>query len=94
MDFPKLGNNIYYDGVNWIVVGIGDKSFEYTFEKGIFAIVNLDEMDCVLLMIRKRKFKIIIDPSIPSVKADDEELLKVYGNSGTYALLQFDKNTN
>ena len=95
MDIPKIiGNNFYFDGVNWIVVGVGSKSFEYRADKGIFAIVNLDEMDCMLVIIREKEVKITIDPSIPSVKADDEELLMVYGNIGTYALLEFDRNNN
>ena len=95
MAIPKIiGNNFYFDGVNWIVVGVGSKSFEYRADKGIFAIVNLDEMDCMLVIIREKEVKITIDPSIPSVKADDEELLMVYGNIGTYALLEFDRNNN
>jgi len=94
MDIPKLGNNFYFDGVNWIVVGVGSKSFEYRAEKGIFAIVNLDEMDCLLLIIRNKEVKITVDPSIPSVKANSTEMLTVYGNIGTYALLEFDRNNN
>ncbi len=94
MCLPKIGNRFYFDGVNWIVVGIGSKSFEYRADKGIFTIVNLDEMDCLLVIIRNKKVKITVDPSIPSVKADNEELLKVYGNIGTYALLKFDTNNN
>ena len=94
MYFPNVGKNFYFDGVNWIVVGVGSKPFEYKAEKGIFAIVNLDEMDCLLLIIRKKKVKITVDPSIPSVKANRKEMLNIYGNIGTYALLEYDRNNN
>jgi len=94
MYFPNVGKNFYFDGVNWIVVGVGSKSFEYRADKGIFAIVNLDEMDCMLVIIREKEVKITVDPSIPSVKADSKEMLTEYGNSGTYALLEFDRNNN
>ena len=43
MYFPNVGKNFYFDGVNWIVVGVGSKTFEYRADKGIFAVVNLDE---------------------------------------------------
>ena len=94
MYFPNVGKNFYFDGVNWLVVGVGNKFFEYRADKGIFAVVNLDEMDCMLVIIRNKEVKITVDPSIPSVKADNVELLTVYGNIGTYALLEFDKNNN
>ena len=94
MYIPKIGNNFQFDGVNWIVVGVGNRLFEYTADNGIFAIVNLDEMDCLLVIIRDKKVKITVDPSIPSVKADNKELIRVYGNIGTYALLEYDRNKN
>ncbi len=94
MYIPKIGTNFYLDGVNWIVVGVGNKAFEYRADKGIFAVVNLDEMDCLLVIIRNTKAQIKVDPSIPSVKANNEELLKLYGNSGIYALLEFDSILN
>ena len=94
MRIPKIGTNFYFDGVNWIVVGIGSSAFEYEADKGIFAVVNLNEMDCMLVLIRDKKVHLMVDPSIPSVKADNEELLKFYGNIGTYALLEFDRILN
>ncbi len=94
MYIPKVGNNFYFDGVNWIVVGVGNQLFEYRAENGIFAIVNLDEMDCLLVIIRDKTVTITIDPSIPSVKANGNELLKIYGDKGTYALLEFNKKDN
>lgn len=94
MHLPKIGSSIFFDGVNWIVVGIGNTSFEYRANKGIFALINVDEMETVLLIIRKKKGKISIDPSIPSVKTNKKELLTMYGNVGTYALLEFDKYNN
>ena len=94
MYFPNVGKKFNFDGVNWIVVGVGSKTFEYRANKGIFAVVNLDEMDCMLIIIRYKEVIILVDPSIPSVKADSKELLTVYGNSGTYALLEFDRNNN
>ena len=63
-------------------------------DKGIFALVNLDEMDCLVVLIRGKKVKIIVDPSIPSLKADGEEIITEYGNKGTYALLKYDYSKN
>ena len=94
MHLPKLGSSIFFDGVNWTVVGIGNIPFEYKANKGVFALINVDEMETVLLIIRKKKGKISIDPSIPSVKTNKKELLTMYGNVGTYALLEFDKYSN
>ncbi|MFX1340270.1 MAG: hypothetical protein ACFFDK_16795, partial [Promethearchaeota archaeon] len=82
------------DGVNWVVVGVGSKPFEYKADKGIFAIIDLSQMDCLLIIIRNKKVKITVNPSIPSIKADNKELLNIYGNIGTYALLKFDKKIN
>ncbi|TFG14400.1 MAG: hypothetical protein EU535_03495 [Promethearchaeota archaeon] len=94
MYIPKIGNRFYFDGVNWIVVGVGNTPFEYRADKGIFAIVDLNKMDCLLVIIKDKEVKISIDPSIPSVRADDNELLKIYGDKGTYALLEFDEKNN
>ena len=94
MYIPKIGNRFYFDGVNWIVVGVGDTPFEYRADKGIFAIVDLNKMDCLLVIIKDKEVKISIDPSIPSVRANDNELLKIYGDKGTYALLEFDEKNN
>ena len=94
MYIPKIGNRFYFDGVNWIVVGVGDTPFEYRADKGIFAIVDLNKMDCLLVIIKEKEVKISIDPSIPSVKADGNELLKIYGDKGTYVLLEFDEKNN
>ena len=94
MDIPKIGANFFFDGVNWIVVGIGNKPFVYRANKGIFALVNIEEMECILIIIRKKKGKISVNPTIPSVKTNKKELLKIYGNIGTYALLEFDKDRN
>lgn len=94
MYIPQVGNSFYIDGINWIVVGTGSKHFEHHAERGIFAVVDLDKMDCMLIIIRDKKVSITIDPSIPSVKANNEELLKVYGSKGTYALLEFDRKNN
>ena len=80
--------------VNWIVVGVGNTPFEYRADKGIFAIVDLNKMDCLLVIIRDKEVKISIDPSIPSVRAENNELLKIYGDKGTYALLKFDSKNN
>ena len=55
MQFPKIGSSIFFDGVNWIVVGIGNTPFDHKANKGIFALVNVDEMETVLLIIRKKK---------------------------------------
>lgn len=94
MHLPKIGNSFFFDGVNWIVVGIGKTPFAYKANKGIFALINVDEMETVLLIIRKKKGKISVDPSIPSIKTNKKELLTMYGNVGTYALLEFDKYSN
>jgi hypothetical protein len=94
MYIPKIGNKFYFDGVNWIVVGVGNTPFEYRADKGIFAIVDLNKMDCLLVIIRDKEVKISIDPSIPSVRAENNELLKIYGDKGTYALLKFDSKNN
>jgi len=94
MHLPKIGNSFFFDGVNWIVVGIGNTPFDFKANKGIFALVNVDEMETVLLIIRKKKGKISIDPSIPSVKTNKKELLTMYGDVGTYALLEFDNKHN
>ncbi|MHA1468450.1 MAG: hypothetical protein ACTSP6_10305 [Promethearchaeota archaeon] len=51
-------------------------------------------METVLLIIRKKKGKITVDPSIPSVKTNKKELLTMYGDVGTYALLEYDKYSN
>lgn len=91
MDIPKIGKNFYFNGVNWNVVGVGSKSFEYKTDKGIFVIIDLGQMDCLLIIIRNKKVKITVNPSVPSVNADSKELLNMYGNIGTYALLEFDK---
>ena len=56
--------------------------------------MNLDEMECVVVLIRGKRVKITVDPSVPSLKADDEELITEYGNKGTYALLKYDTNNN
>ena len=55
MPLPKIGSSFFFDGVNWIVVGIGNTPFEYKANKGVFALVNIDEMETVLLIIRKKK---------------------------------------
>ena len=94
MHLPKIGSSFVFDGVNWTVVGIGNTPFDYKANKGIFALINIDEMKTVLLIIRKKKGKISVDPSIPSVKTNKKELLTMYGNVGTYALLEFDTYTN
>ena len=94
MIIPKIGNRFYHDGVNWTVINIGNRKFEHRFSKGIFSLVNLDDMDCIAVIIRGKEVKITVDPSIPSLKADDEEILTEYGNKGTYALLEFDHNNN
>ena len=94
MLIPRIGKNFYHDGVNWTVVGIGNKKFEHESPKGIFALVNIDDMDCVVVLIRAKRVKIIVDPSIPSLKADGEELITEYGNKGTYALLKYDAYKN
>ena len=94
MHIPKIGGSFFFDGVNWIVVGIGNTPFVYKAKKGVFALINVDEMETVLLIIRKKKGKISIDPSIPSVKTNKKELLTMYGDVGTYALLEFDKYSN
>ncbi|MFX1395578.1 MAG: hypothetical protein ACFFAS_00890 [Promethearchaeota archaeon] len=94
MFIPEIGHSIQFDGVNWIVVAIGEKKFEYESDKGIFAFVNLDDMECVSVLIRVNKVKIIVDPLIPSITADGNELLNGYGNPGLYVLLEFDKNNN
>ena len=90
MLIPRTGNKFYHDGVNWTVVGVGNKKFEHESPKGIFALVNLDDMDCLVVLIRGKRVKITIDPSIPSLKADGEELVTEYGTKGTYALLKYD----
>ncbi len=94
MFIPEIGHSINFDGVNWIVLAIGTEKFEYNSEKGIFAFVNLTEMDCVAVLVRKNKTRIVVDPLIPSIKADGIELLKEYGNPGIFALLEFDRNNN
>ncbi len=90
----KIGKNFYHDGVNWTVVSIGNKKFEHESPKGIFALVNLDDMDCVVVFIRSKRVKITVNPSIPSLKADGEELITEYGSRGTYALLKYDHIKN
>jgi len=94
MHIPKIGGSFFFDGVNWIVVGIGNTPFVYRANKGVFALINVDEMETVLLIIRKKKGKITVDPSIPSVKTNKKELLTMYGDVGTYALLEYDKYSN
>jgi hypothetical protein len=94
MDIPTIGSSFFFDGVNWIVVGIGNTPFVHKANKGIFALINVDEMETVLIIIRKKKGKISVDPSIPSVKTSKKELLTMYGDVGTYALLEFDKFNN
>ena len=94
MYLPKIGTNYYFDGVSWTVVGTGNETFVHEADNGVFALVNLEDLECVLVIIREKKVKIVVDPTIPSVKANNEELLKVYGDVGTYALLEFDKYNN
>ena len=94
MHIPKIGGSFFFDGVNWIVVGIGNTPFVHRANKGVFALINVDVMETVLLIIRKKKGKIAVDPSIPSVKTNKKELLTMYGDVGTYALLEFDKYSN
>ena len=94
MLIPRIGKNLYHDGVNWTVLCVGNEKFEHESPKGIFALVNLDDMDCVVVLIRGKKVKITVDPSIPSLKADNEELITDYGNKGTYALLKYDHSKN
>jgi hypothetical protein len=94
MLIPKIGKKFYHDGVNWTVVGIGNKNFEHESPNGIFALVNLDDMDCVVVLIRGKRVKISVEPSIPSLKADGEELITEYGIKGTYALLKYEYSIN
>ena len=94
MLIPITGNKFYHDGVNWTVVGAGSNKFEHESPKGIFALVNLDDMDCVIVLIRGKRVKITVDPSIPSLLADGEELITEYGNKGTYVLLKYIRNNN
>jgi len=94
MCVPKIGSNIYFDGVTWIVAAVGEERFEHKAKKGIFCIVNLDELDCILVIIREREFNIIVDPSKPSVKINNEEFLNYYGKPGKYALLEYDMTIN
>ena len=86
-----------------VSVTIGGTTHLYdTFDTGYsgggynlnIALVNLDEMECVVVLIRGKRVKITVDPSVPSLKADDEELITEYGNKGTYALLKYDTNNN
>jgi hypothetical protein len=94
MYVPKIGSYFYFDGVNWIVAAVGEERFVHKAKKGIFCIVNLNELDCILVIIREREFKIIVDPSIPSVKINNVEFIKNYGKSGKYALLEYDMTIN
>ncbi len=94
MDIPKINDIFLFDGVNWTVVGVGNNAFEHEANKGIFAVINIEEMDCMLVIIRDKEVKITVDPSIPSVKTNNEELLTGYGSVGTYVLLEFDRNNN
>ncbi|MFX1276325.1 MAG: hypothetical protein ACFFBP_01255 [Promethearchaeota archaeon] len=94
MIVPKIGSILKFDGINWIVVGAGDNFFKYKAEKGIFSLVNLDLMDCLVVLIKGNDVIITVDPTIPSVKVDDEELLIEYGDTGTYLLLKYERENN
>ena len=94
MQIPEINSIFHIDGVNWIVKGIGEIYFEYESNKGIFAFINLDEMDCLAILIERKRVKIIVDPSIPSIIANNQELINEYGPIGTYALLEYDRDKN
>ena len=94
MFIPKIGNKFYHDGVIWTVLYVGNKAFKHESPNGIFSLVNIDEMDCILVLFRDKKVKITVDLSIPSLKADGKELLTEYGKKGTYALLKYERCNN
>ncbi len=94
MFIPQVGNTFYHDGVNWTVINVGNRSFVHEAPNGIFSLVNIDEMDCTVVLIREEEVKITVDPSIPSLKADGKELITEYGKKGTYALLKYERCNN
>jgi hypothetical protein len=95
MLIPKIGNKFYHDGVFWTVLYIGNGVFKHESPNGIFSLVNIDEMVCIVVLFRDKTVKITLDPSIPSLKADGKELLTEYGiKNGMYALLKYERCNN
>ena len=94
MTIPKIGSIFKFDGINWIIVGAGNTIFKYRAKKGIFSLLNLDLMDCLVVMIQDNDVIMKIDPRIPSLQIDGQELITEYDKNGFFLLLKYERDLN
>jgi len=94
MTIPIIGSIFKFDGVNWIIVGAGNTFFKYRATKGIFSLLNFDLMDCIALIIQKFDVIMKIDPTIPSLQIDGNELITENGKNGYFLLLKYERDLN